>query len=326
MAEPTLEGLPTELKILILFRVPDGDTLKSLVLASPGYHSSYLAARQGVLGCLVKRQYNGFLDIAEALTAIRSEGLHFTLQRENAISLLDQWRRRDELRELNQSSSNRLPEPAGLEEIIKLLHFHKILRFFLEDHSINAPRPPWIQPVQWEAQLPLCLSQSEKCRFLRALCRLQALTNIFGDSDGEPDGRFIIWQLPNTYESEDPRNYTMTCIFERRHIGYLISKAAVIAQEISDDLGQLSKSTSCEFFWDILPRDQRPPPCEIESEWDLVRFQQHFAGLAELGPEFLYGVLHMDRLSRRNTICTSTGHFWAGPFIGLRLEFSRADR
>ncbi|OQD77509.1 hypothetical protein PENDEC_c002G05185 [Penicillium decumbens] len=183
MAEPTLEGLPTELKILILFRVPDGDTLESLVLASPGYYQAYLAVRQELLEYLVKQQYSGFLDLAEALTAIRSKGVNFTFQRENAIALLDSWRRRDEIREQkNQTSSNRLHEPSSLEELIKLFRLHKMLRFFLEDYSINAPRPPWIQPVQWENNiLPLHLSFSEKRRFLRAMYRLQTLKNIFGD-------------------------------------------------------------------------------------------------------------------------------------------------
>jgi len=56
------------------------------------------------------------------------------------------------------------------------------------------------------------------------------------------------------------------------------------------------KSIPCEFFWDILPIEQRPPSgCEIESEHDLVHFHQPFEELAGLGPEFLYRVLHLDR-------------------------------
>lgn len=104
---------------------------------------------------------------------------------------------------------------------------------------------------------------------------------------------------------------------------YLISKIKAISKEIADDLRQLSKSTPCEFFWDILPIEQRPPPgCEIESEHDLVHFHQHFEGLAGLRPEFLYRVLHMDRLSRRNVFCINTRGFWPGPFIGLRIGLS----
>lgn len=109
--------------------------------------------------------------------------MHFSLKVENVISLLDNWRRRDEVRELSQSSLDRIYQPNGLEEIIKLLHFHKMLCYFLEDYSTNAPRPPWIQPIQWENEcLLLRLSLSEKRRFLRAMCRLQIMKNVFGDS------------------------------------------------------------------------------------------------------------------------------------------------
>lgn len=170
--EPTLEGLPIELKIILLSQVLDGDTLKSIVHASPGYHQAYLVVRHELLECLVKHQYTEFLDMAEALT-VRSKGVHFSLKVENVISLLDNWRRRDEVRELSQSSLDRIDQPNGLEEIIKLFHFHKLLCLFLEDYSVNAPRPPWIQSIQWEKEcLRLQLSPSEKCRFLRAMCRL----------------------------------------------------------------------------------------------------------------------------------------------------------
>lgn len=90
---------------------------------------------------------------------------------------------------------------------------------------------------------------------------------------------------------------------------YLIAKIKFISKEIADDLRQLSKSTPCEFFLDI-PKEQRPPSgCEIESEHGLAHFHQRFEGLAGLGPEFLYRVLHMDRLSRRNIVCINTRGF-----------------
>ena len=46
----------TELKIQDSYRFQDGDGLKSLVLPSPSYHRSYLAARQALLQCLVKQE------------------------------------------------------------------------------------------------------------------------------------------------------------------------------------------------------------------------------------------------------------------------------
>lgn len=300
--------------------------------------------RQEVLACLVKRQYTGPLDLVEALTAVRSKGVLFGYQTENAISLLDNWRRRSEIRELDQPSSNRLDQPKNLEETIKLLHFHKILSYFLEDYSINAPRPPWIQPMQWENEhLPLHLSLSEKRRFLRAICRFQTVKNFFGDPiycSKHTDWKY--WQLGETDELKDIAkehgDWFLTEIAYRLFYGtippweheemggvfnYLISKVNAIYKEIADDLRQLSKDTPCEFFWDILPIEQRPPSgCEIETERDLVHFPQQFKGLAGLGPEFLYHILHKNRLSRRNTLCENVRAFWSGPFIGLKIGLS----
>lgn len=303
--------------------------------------------RQKLLKCLVKRQYSGFLDLTEALTAMRSEGVHFSLGVEKAIYVLDKWRRRSEFRDLNQSSSTRLDEPNSLEEIIKLLHFHKMLRFFLQDYSINAPRPPWIQPIEWKNKyLPLRLSLSEKHRFLRAMCRLQIVKNIFGDpvyclrhASCDSCGQWKFWKLGQTEELRDLKGphgtwfiheqayrlfYGTIPPWEHEEMGsvlsYLITKIKAISEEIADDLRQLSASTPCKYFWDILPIEQRLPRCEIEIESDLVHFNQHYEGLAGLGPGFLYRVLHMDRLSQRNTVCKNTRSFWEGQFIGLGTE------
>ncbi|KAJ5675340.1 hypothetical protein N7462_008237 [Penicillium macrosclerotiorum] len=110
-------------------------------------------------------------------------------------------------------------------------------------------------------------------------------------------------------------------------LGYLTDKITVISEEIADDLRKLCKATPCKYFSDVLPKEQRPPaPCEIESERDLIHFDDHFDGLAGLGPEFLYRILHTDRISRRNIICQNTRAFWAGPFIGLRIESLWEDR
>lgn len=348
-ANPTLEGLPMELKIFVLLEVPDADTLKSLVLASPEYHQAYLTMRQKILERLVKRQYSGFLNLAEAITAVRSESVQFSRGVENVVCLLDNWRRRDEIRQLNQFSSNQAHEPNGLEEIIKLFYFHKTLRFFLEDYSINAPRPPWIEPTVWKSKyLTLKLSPTEKDRFLRAVCRLQTVSNIFGDVLYSEDPccnnsrvNMNYWKLAETDELRDLTReqspwfleetayrlfYGTIPPWEHEEMGgvfrYFVAKIEAIYQEIADNLRQLSESTPCEFFWDILPIEERPPPSEVESERDLVHFPQHFEGLAGLGPNFLYRVLHMDRLSRRNIICKNIRGFWQGPFVGIQIGLS----
>lgn len=238
-------------------------------------HQTYLVVRHELLKCLVKRQYSGLFDLTEALTAVRSKGVHFGFQTENAISLLDNWRHRGEIRELNQSLSNRLDEPNGLEEIIKLLHFHKMMCFFLEDYSINTPRPPWIQPVQWENKfLPLHLLLFENCCFLRAMCRFQTLKNKFRDQvhcfeygSCDPCRHRKSWQLGETDELRDIKRehgawhihetayqlfYGTIPPWEHEELGsvfnYLLTKIKAISKDIADDLRQLSKSTPCDFF------------------------------------------------------------------------------
>ncbi|KAJ6017780.1 hypothetical protein N7451_001159 [Penicillium sp. IBT 35674x] len=312
MIKPTLEDLPTELKILILFQVPDSDTLKSLVLASPGYHNAYLAVREELLRCLVERQYTGFLDLAEALTAVRSKGVNFAYQREGAITLLDKWRRRNEIRELSQSSSNHfspnnLDKPSNLEEIVKLLHFHKML----DDKCCDTCRaiPNNLPPTEWR-NFSFC-----------HLC-----------------SRMKDWQTENFDDMADGgRYYNMERMVYRLFYGamppweyeemggilyYFDAKIKAISKEMKNDLRELIKSTPCEFLWDIIPKGQRPPGGAIEIENDLVVFDgNHSLGLAGLGPEFIHGVLHLDRLSRRNVLCRNARADYQS-FVGLDLGLS----
>ncbi|CAG8057669.1 unnamed protein product [Penicillium olsonii] len=313
-AEPNLEGLPTELKIHILWQIPVIEDLKSLVLASPGYHRAYLLVRYHLLEWHANQQLGEELDLAEALTAVRSKGIQFTTRRESAIALLDTWRRRDEIRGSSQSHQlpYRLDKPTHLEGIINLLHFQK--------------------------------------RILRALCRLQILKNIFGDP-------IHCFQYPNcdscsctdhwrkregtkkVRRSHEPRNHQddeyafrlfygtmppweyeeMGCVYS-----YFREKDELLGKEIGRDLRQLSESTPCEFYSDILPVEERPPPgSTIHSDISFILFpDQDAEGLAGLGPEFLYRLFHVDRLTRRNIVCRNTRKIWHGPFIGYKISLS----
>lgn len=89
--------------------------LKSLVLASPTYHRSYLVERIKLLERHLYDQYGDSLDLAEALTVIRSEGVHFMRQKEDAIALLDRWRRRHEIRKSSHPVPNPLDKAGDLE-------------------------------------------------------------------------------------------------------------------------------------------------------------------------------------------------------------------
>ncbi|KAJ5723070.1 hypothetical protein N7488_001105 [Penicillium malachiteum] len=138
--------------------MPDIDSLKSLVFASPEYYQAYLTVKHELLSHLVEQLYDGVLDISEALTALRSENLDYSCEREMTIAFLDRWRRRDEIRASGKSSSSQIDEPQNPEEIIKLFNLHKVLSFFVEDFSINAPKPPLIEPLHWAKLMPLQLT------------------------------------------------------------------------------------------------------------------------------------------------------------------------
>lgn len=332
---------------MILFQVPDTESLKSLVFASPGYHKAYLAVRQEVLEQVLARQYGYLLDQAEALIAVRSKGMYFGYQRDDAVALLDIWRRRDEIRALDHHPISRTFEPNGLEETLRLQSFYRIIDFFLQDLSLNAPRPPWMEAAQWNAQLPLTLSLSEKRRFARAVCRLQIMKNLFSDAvTGElaqfcdpsaPPDNLYEWQsgpyeelgeeLANPHQMAWRLFYGTIPPWEYDEMGsafsYFRSKVDIIAGEISSDLRRLAKATPCTHFWDIVPEEERPGGCWIEVESDLVSFPKRYEWLAALGPEFLYRTLRKDRLSRRKIICgNASANSIGGAFIGVSAEAS----
>lgn len=134
--------------------------------------------RQKALFCIIKSQYG--VHLADGVLAIRSRGLNLTHHKNEAIALLDTWRRREEINVVS-TSSNRFDEPQNLEEILNLVHHFKVFQFFLRNFAANAPRPEWIDHDQWETTiLPIELSPTEKHRVFRALCRFQAFSNIFG--------------------------------------------------------------------------------------------------------------------------------------------------
>ncbi|KAF7161744.1 hypothetical protein CNMCM5623_007231 [Aspergillus felis] len=181
---PTLEGLPVELQISILFNIDDLNSLRSLVFASPIYHRAYQLVRQELLYVLLQSSYNGLVDIADAVAAVRSRGLYAIKpsNRAKIIALLDSQRRSEEIHRLGLSSWPFPDEPADIEETIQLLHLHRMATYLLDDYTRTAACPKWMDLDKWKNEiLPLTLSRTEQRRFLRAFYRMQIYGNIFGD-------------------------------------------------------------------------------------------------------------------------------------------------
>ncbi|RAL12911.1 uncharacterized protein BO97DRAFT_450924 [Aspergillus homomorphus CBS 101889] len=184
MAESPIEALPIELRFSILHFIDDFNTLDSLILTSHAFYDAFIADRHKLLWNLVKLQYNGLVNHADAIAAVRSKGLLACepFNKAKIIALLDRRRRSDEIRRLKTSSSDIPPdEPADVNEIVELYKLHRASIFFLDDLCKTAKCPPWMNPSQWkDGILPLKLSETETKRILRAFYRLQLYCNLFG--------------------------------------------------------------------------------------------------------------------------------------------------
>lgn len=169
-----LESLPTELRILILQQLPDIQSLKSLVHASPIYYNTYAVSKKSLLHEILQRQY-GLVDLAEPMAAIRSHGLHADIpaNKYDIVSILDRRRRHDEL----PISEN---TPANMEECFQLSQLYRQHEYLLNLYCSQASCPPGVSQETWEQNRPTNPSKIERARILRALCRLQTYCNIFG--------------------------------------------------------------------------------------------------------------------------------------------------
>ncbi|KAJ5390248.1 uncharacterized protein N7496_001316 [Penicillium cataractarum] len=285
--------------------VSDLDTLRSIVLSSPICHKAYLMVREELLHTILKASYGEFLDLSEAIIAVRSKDLWLEHHEEQAIALLDRWRRREEIKQFFPTLAAQLYQPGDLEETIKLLRFHTILQFFFEDYTMNLPRPSWIEPARWKQELPIKMSKNEKCRFMRALCRLQIYGNIFGP----PEDRKHLC-LPAGDLSSDEKLFRLFLgampPWEYHEMGcvgsYLQTKYDPVFEKVSTGLRDAMKNDQGRFFWDVLSDDECPPPAVIDRVEDLPQIPTYAAALTFMGPDFLYRALHSTPIPQRNLV------------------------
>ena len=188
--------MPAELRALILLNVPDYETLRSLVHASPEYHQSYLTIKREVLQGLVQREYNQ-VSISEAITAVRSFSIHAQTpcHAEAVIVLLDRRRRPEEIQRSSAMLAPNEPNNLDIKETIELVRMQMVASFFIQDFCRNAPCPPWIDRTKWAKEsLPIQLSEDETSRFLRAFYRLQIFCNLFDYRENHSEEYFPKYQ------------------------------------------------------------------------------------------------------------------------------------
>lgn len=332
-AKPTLEGLPTELLILILSEIPDRSSLKSIALSSPTVYRVYLKARPELLHRMITNLFGPLL--GEAILAIRSRGLLFADHKEKVIALLDTWRRKDEIKQRTSSNLKRIDVVDNLQETFDLFRFHKQLEFFLADYAKHAPRPPWIPENDGDSSFtPMEFSHTEKYRFFRAMCRLQTHGHIFGPAETVPKPGMHPPE-ENDWESADPKDPKDDHIAKMREayrlffgamppweyseIGciwsYLLTKFPPLYDGIAESMREIADNSPTlqprlkKRYFEFIPSDVQPPmSCRVSSADQLVSMFSRGEcsnSLAELGPDFIYRLIHAPFLPRRDMILTN---------------------
>ncbi|KAJ5675221.1 uncharacterized protein N7477_005155 [Penicillium maclennaniae] len=332
-APPSLESLPVEIKILILKEIPDWATLKSFLVLFQSFFPAYNLAKREVLCCILQTQFGPLL--GEAIAAVRSCGLYLETHKEEAITLLDTWRRSDEIKKLDPNSSSRIDNPCDMEEIMNLFRLHEVLQFFLQDFVKTIPQPQWMELDEWtNSKFPIKLSSSEQYRFLRALCRLQTHANIIGRAeypldepvcgspfrnnwrDNETDGPFspeeeayrLFFGTIPPWECDE-----MGCVWT-----YLKTKVDPLYPEVRDSSSKLMKDHGLgdDAWFEELPLDAQPPYWGLlKSLTSLENLDASTGSLVAIGPNFVYRLLHATPLIRRDMVL-SNADYMENTFIG----------
>ncbi|KAF5016180.1 hypothetical protein F66182_12222, partial [Fusarium sp. NRRL 66182] len=134
-----------------------------------------------ILYDLLRRQYNDEVDLAEAVVAMRSEGViaEDLRNRDKIIDLLD-CRRRG-----TKESKKHIfkADFFTIDEIMKMMKMHESAIYFMDDYAATLPAPAWWDHKARKWPSPIKLSHTERARFFRAFYRLQTWCHIFGQPE-----------------------------------------------------------------------------------------------------------------------------------------------
>lgn len=330
-APPILEILPVEIFILIFKEISDSECLRSFLLSSPLLLPIYRLAKQEILPCILRNQYGPLL--GEAVAAVRSRGLYLETHKDEAINLLDTWRRSDEVRKLAPESFSRIDVPRNEKEMRDLFRLHKVLRFFLKDFEKSAMWPLWVDSKTWRNPvLPLKLFKTEQYRFLRALCRLHTHANIFGRAEYPLDDPVLRnnWREDEITErfSLDEEAYhlffstmppwecdEMSCVWR-----YLSDKINCLYPGVCDSLTNLmgEHGLGDHNWFEELPQSARPVYCAVfNSLPSLQSLSWSISSLVAVGPDFVYRLLHATPILRHEMVLSNADY--TTPSLGVPI-------
>lgn len=315
----------------------------------------YLMAQKELHVGLLTRKYEEIsLDINEAVAAIRSTGLGMKKNKEKAIALMDDWRRR-------QETATKVKRSLCITEIKELYEFHKEVLFFLDDFQIHAEGPPWISNEDWaQKHTPIRLTDNETRCFVTGLCRLVIHANIFGKNEDAKDfvpsaddndweevtGAVDAWRL--FFGTMPPWEYEeMGCVWS--HLitrwevvlfnAYVAQKDIIEGYETSakednielsindDHLRDVGGNPFRKFTWEEFDMPPADVICLGETMIGFTRecvYNGHF--FASFGPRFLFRVMHAKPLVRHKMLLSNVNPNIFHPWIGYDAELSREVR
>lgn len=322
----------------ILRQITDRETLASAILSSQALYQSYLPLRLELVSAIVNNECDAlYVDMKDAITVVRSRGLNWIGHKNEAIALLDTWRRSDEMKALKRSPSLRTDKPQDLDEASKLFTLLGKLRFFVKDFIANSPMPYWIDVKN---RLPINLSYTEQRRLVRAFCRVQIHANILGPPPRTPGNGYQTegWEVrppgdigPFLHFTEDARRVFFGTIppWELEEmcsaVYYLGEVAKRASPEICNHLQSLADTVN------VNPEDEEWHDCfeywpeEIQPPWwsgyesvteALTSIPREISSVANLGPEMVYQLIFEDSivLKQNLVIANSTESSWVGGF------------
>lgn len=186
-----LENLAPELRLEILSALPDFETLRSVILASPVLHAQFVYGRRRVLSSLLPGILEGILvdAIGFALSSVPGLGMaRSNAMIEEFLAKYHTW----------QEDATTIPSmrSINLGALDKLVDFHfstalPIAREFTEwtirnmSDEASFPSPGLLSQAKGMA-----LSQTECTRVLRAIYRYQIYQNLFGETGTVRHGSF----------------------------------------------------------------------------------------------------------------------------------------
>ncbi|KAI3328267.1 hypothetical protein F4824DRAFT_517968 [Ustulina deusta] len=207
-----LETLPSELRTQILSSIPDLETLRSMIHASPTMHAQYLYNRHRILSACLDRELDGFYVDAYANLKSRASELGWLRTNKTITDFLDSyecW-----LQGWDSYPCAKLLPPSRVRWMAT--YYMSVARPLVRRYSSWALENfeavlSWAdsENTSRDSHNITTLSRSEEIRIFRALYRHETYNHLFGQNMGSRDGGFsegkineIFFGLFYAWESE----------------------------------------------------------------------------------------------------------------------------